>query len=188
MRGLMQDFPLLVHRVLDHAARWHGTTPILSRSVEGPLHRTDYATVNRRARALASACERVLGLSKGSVIASMAWNTWRHLEIWYGVMGMGGIVHTLNPRLFTDQLGYIVNHAEDQWIFTDLTFVPLLEKLQDQCPKVKSFVILTDEAHMPQTTLRNPVCYETLLAQGDEGYTWPELDENTACSIAANQR
>ena len=96
MRGLMQEFPLLVHRVLDHAARWHGTRPILSRSVEGPLHRTDYATVSRRARALASACEKQLGLSMGSVIATMAWNTWRHLEIWYGVMGMGGIVHTLN--------------------------------------------------------------------------------------------
>ena len=183
MRGLMQDFPLLVHRVLDHAARWHGTRPILSRSVEGPLHRTDYATVNRRSRALASACEKQLGLSMGSVIATMAWNTWRHLEIWYGVMGMGGIVHTLNPRLFTDQLGYIVNHAEDQWIFTDLTFVPLLEKLQEQIPNVKGFVILTDEAHMPETTLRNPVCYETLIASGDEDYVWPEFDENTACGM-----
>ena len=183
MLGLMQEFPLLVHRVIDHAARWHGTQTILSRSVEGPLHRTDYATVNRRARALASACERHLGLSMGSVIATMAWNSWRHLEIWYGVMGMGGIVHTLNPRLFTDQLSYIVNHAEDQWIFTDLTFVPLLEKLQEQCPKVKGFVILTDEAHMPQTTLRNTVCYETLIAQGDETYAWPEFDENTACGM-----
>ena len=183
MRGLMQDFPLLVHRVLDHAARWHGSRPILSRSVEGPLHRTDYASVSRRARALASACESKLGLSMGSVIATMAWNTWRHLEIWYGVMGMGGIVHTLNPRLFTDQLGYIVNHAEDQWIFTDLTFVPLLEKLQEQIPNVKGFVILTDEAHMPETTLRNPICYETLVASGNETYSWPEFDENTACGM-----
>jgi fatty-acyl-CoA synthase len=183
MRGLMQEFPLLVHRVIDHAARWHGRRPILSRSVEGPLHRTDYATVNRRARALASACESRLGLSMGSVIATMAWNTWRHLEIWYGVMGMGGIVHTLNPRLFTDQLGYIVNHAEDQWIFTDLTFVPLLEKLQEQIPNVKGFVILTDEDQMPETTLRNPICYEALVASGDEAYSWPEFDENTACGM-----
>jgi fatty-acyl-CoA synthase len=183
MRGLMQEFPLLVHRVIDHAARWHGRRPILSRSVEGPLHRTDYATVNRRARALASACESRLGLSMGSVIATMAWNTWRHLEIWYGVMGMGGIVHTLNPRLFTDQLGYIVNHAEDQWIFTDLTFVPLLEKLQEQIPNVKGFVILTDEDQMPETTLRNPICYEALVASGDEAYSWQEFDENTACGM-----
>jgi acyl-CoA synthetase (AMP-forming)/AMP-acid ligase II len=184
MRGLMQDFPLLVHRVLDHAARWHGATPILSRSVEGPLHRTDYATLSRRARALASACERKLGLKTGSVIATMAWNSWRHLEIWYGVMGLGAIVHTLNPRLFTDQLAYIINHAEDQWIFIDLSFVPLFEKLQDGLPHVKGFIIMTDAAHMPApTSLRNPVCYEDLIREGDEDFRWPEFDENTACGL-----
>jgi fatty-acyl-CoA synthase len=184
MRGLMQDFPLLVHQVLDHAARWHGQTTILSRSVEGPLHRTDYATLNRRARALASAAERRLGLRLGSVIATMAWNSWRHLEIWYGLMGLGAIVHTLNPRLFTEQLSYIINHADDQWIFTDLTFVPLLEALQEKLPRVKGFIIMTDEAHMPKaTTLKNPVCYETLLAEGDPGFAWPSFDENTACGL-----
>ena len=179
----MQDFPLLVHRVLDHAARWHGTRSILSRSVEGPLHRTDYANVNRRARALASACERRLGLGMGSIVATMAWNTWRHIEIWYGVMGRGGIVHTLNPRLFKEQLTYIVNHAEDRWLFADLTFVPLLEELQNEMPSIEGFIILTDEAHMPQTTLRNPICYETLIAEGDADYAWPEFDENTACGL-----
>ena len=184
MRGLMQDFPLLVHSVLDHAARWHGQTPILSRSVEGPLHRTDYATLSRRARALASACERRLGLGVGAVIATMAWNTWRHLEIWYGVMGLGAIVHTLNPRLFTEQLTYIIKHAEDQWIFTDLSFVPLFEAMQDKLPRIKGFIILTDAAHMPaSTTLKNPLCYEDLIAEGDEGFTWPALDENTACGM-----
>ncbi len=184
MRGLMQDFPLLVHRVLDHAARWHGATSILSRSIEGPLHRTDYATLSRRARALASACERKLGLKMGSVIATMAWNSWRHLEIWYGVMGLGAIVHTLNPRLFTEQLAYIINHAEDQWIFTDLTFVPLFEKLQDSLPHVKGFIIMTDAAHMPaSTSLRNPVCYEDLISEGSEDFRWPEFDENTACGL-----
>jgi acyl-CoA synthetase (AMP-forming)/AMP-acid ligase II len=184
MRGLMQDFPLLVHRVLDHAARWHGATSILSRSVEGPLHRTDYATLSRRARALASACERKFGLKTGSVIATMAWNSWRHLEIWYGVMGLGGIVHTLNPRLFTEQLAYIINHAEDQWIFIDLTFIPLFEKLQDSLPHVKGFIIMTDAAHMPASTcLRNPICYEELIREGDEEFRWPEFDENTACGL-----
>jgi fatty-acyl-CoA synthase len=184
MRGLMQDFPLLVHRVLDHAARWHGATSILSRSIEGPLHRTDYATLSRRARALASACEKKLGLKMGSVIATMAWNSWRHLEIWYGVMGLGAIVHTLNPRLFTEQLAYIINHAEDQWIFIDLTFVPLFEKLQDSLPHVKGFIIMTDAQHMPaSTSLRNPVCYEDLIREGDEDFRWPEFDENTACGL-----
>ena len=184
MLGLMQEFPLLVHRVLDHAARWHGSTSILSRSVEGPLHRTDYASLSRRARALASACEKRLGLRKGAVIATMAWNTWRHLEIWYGVMGMGAIVHTLNPRLFTEQLHYIINHAEDQWIFIDLSFVPLFEALQERLPQVKGFVIMTDAAHMPPaTTLRTPICYEELIAEGDPAFAWPELDENTACGL-----
>ena len=120
----------------------------------------------------------------GSIIATMAWNTWRHLEIWYGVMGLGAIVHTLNPRLFTDQLTYIINHAGDQWIFTDLSFVPLFEKLQDSLPHIKGFIIITDAAHMPAaTTLQNPICYEELIADGDAAFTWPEFDENTACGM-----
>ncbi len=183
MLGLMQDFPLLVHRVLDHAARWHGDTEIVSRAVEGPIHRTNYRELNARSRALADAVQKRLGVKPGTIIATMAWNTWRHMEIWYGVMGVGAIVHTLNPRLFADQLAYIVNHAEDQWIFTDLTFVPLFEKLQDRLPKVRGFVVMTDRAHMPETTLRNPVCYEELIAEGDAGFEWPDFDENTACGM-----
>jgi acyl-CoA synthetase (AMP-forming)/AMP-acid ligase II len=183
MLGLMQDFPLLVHRVLDHAARWHGVTEIVSRSVEGPIHRTTYAEIDRRSRALASAVEKRLGVSMGSIVGTMAWNTWRHMEIWYAVMGVGGIVHTLNPRLFADQLVYIANHAEDRWIFTDLTFVPLFEKLQDKLPKVKGFIVMTDGAHMPATTLRNPLCYEELIGGGDETFQWPAFDENTACGM-----
>ncbi|MBI3674929.1 MAG: long-chain-fatty-acid--CoA ligase [Rhizobiales bacterium] len=184
MLGLMQEFPLLVTRLLDHAARWHGDTEIVSRSVEGPIHRTSYAEIDRRSRALASAVSNRLGIGMGSIAATMAWNTWRHLEIWYGVMGLGGIVHTLNPRLVADQLVYIVNHAEDGWVFTDLSFVPLFEKLQDRLPKVKGFVVITDRQHMPaETSLRNPVCYEELIASGDPGFAWPEFDENTACGM-----
>jgi acyl-CoA synthetase (AMP-forming)/AMP-acid ligase II len=184
MLGLMQDFPLLVHRVLDHAARWHGETEIVSRSVEGPIHRTTYSEINGRARALASVAARRLGVGQGTIVATMAWNTWRHLEIWYGIMGLGAVVHTLNPRLFADQLDYIINHAGDQWIFVDLSFVGLFEKLQDRLPRVKGFVVMTDAAHMPAaTTLRNPVCYEELLAQGDAGFAWPQFDENTACGL-----
>ena len=149
MLGLMQEFPLLVHRVLDHAARWHGTTEIVSRSVEGPIHCTTYAQLDRRARSLASAAQQRLRVKLGTVVGTMAWNTWRHLEIWYAIMGAGAIVHTLNPRLFADQLEYIVNHAEDEWIFIDLSFVSLFEKLQDRLPDVKGFVIMTDADHMP---------------------------------------
>jgi fatty-acyl-CoA synthase len=180
----MQEFPLLVHTVLDHAARWHGQAEIVSRSVEGPIHRTNYRELNARSRAIASAVRSKLGIGLGTVTGTMAWNTWRHLEIWYGVMGAGGIVHTLNPRLFVDQLDYIINHAGDQWIFTDLTFVPLFEKLQAKLPDVKGFVVMTDREHMPSaTSLRNPVCYEDLLAEGDPGFTWPAFDENTACGL-----
>ncbi len=184
MKGLMQDWPLLVHRVLDHAARWHGEQEIVSRSVEGPIHRQTYRDLDRRSRALASAAKKHLKAKKGSVIATMAWNGYRHMEIWYGLMGLGAVVHTLNPRLFAEQLIYIINHAEDQWIFTDLTFVPIFEKLQDKLPMVKGFVVMTDRAHMPaETKLRNVICYEEFLGQGDEGFEWPKLDENTACGL-----
>ncbi len=183
MLGLMQDYPLLVHRVLDHAARWHAETEVVTRSVEGPIHRITYAQLDARARALASAVQSRLGIKPGSIAGTMAWNTWRHMEIWYAVMGLGAVVHTLNPRLFADQLDYIVNHAEDAWIFTDLTFVPLFEKLQERLPKVKGFIVMTDLAHMPATTLRNPICYEDLIAEGDATFAWPDFDENTACGL-----
>jgi fatty-acyl-CoA synthase len=183
MLGLMQDFPLQVHRVLDHAARWHGATEIVSRSTEGPIHRTTYAEVDKRSRALASAARKKLGVEHGTIVATMAWNTWRHLEIWYAIMGLGGIVHTLNPRLFADKLIYIANHAEDEWVFIDLTFVPIFEKLQDKLPKVKGFVIMTDRAHMPAMQLRNPICYEELIAEGDPSFAWPQFDEHTACGM-----
>ncbi len=184
MKALMQDWPLLVHRVLDHAARWHGTTEIVSRSAEGPIHRCTYADLDRRSRALSSAVQARLGLKLGSIVGTMAWNTWRHLEIWYGVMGFGGVVHTLNPRLFSDQLIYIVNHAEDRWIFIDLTFVALFEKLQEALPQVEGFIIMTGRAHMPaETSLRNVICYEELIADGDPAFQWPDLDENSACGM-----
>jgi fatty-acyl-CoA synthase len=184
MMGLMQDWPLLVHRALDHAARWNGETEIVSRSVEGPIHRTTYAALDRRARKLASAVQKRLGVRLGTIAGTLAWNTWRHMELWYAVMGLGGIVHTLNPRLFADQLVYIVNHAGDEWMFTDLTFVPVLEKLQDKLPSVKGFIVMTDAAHMPASiSLRNPLCFEDLLAEGDDTFAWPEFDENRACGM-----
>jgi acyl-CoA synthetase (AMP-forming)/AMP-acid ligase II len=183
MLGLMQDWPLLLSKVLTFAARWHGEAQIVSRTIEGPIHRTNYAELYRRTCRLAHAMRDKLGVEKGGIVATMAWNSYRHMEIWYALMGQGAIVHTLNPRLFADQLAYIINHAEDQWIFVDLTFVPILEKLQDKLPKVKGFVIMTDAAHMPQTSLRNVLCYEELLAEDAEEFDWPEFDENTACGL-----
>jgi 3-(methylthio)propionyl---CoA ligase len=184
MKGLMQDWPLLVHRVLDHAARWHPEREVVSRSVEGPIHRLTYFELDKRARALASSAKRNLVLGEGSVVATLAWNTWRHMETWYGLMSLGVVVHTLNPRLFADQLVYIVNHAEDEWIFTDLTFLPLLEKIAPRLTRIKGYVIMTDRQHMPQeTSLTNLISYEELIGDGDTGFAWPELDENTACGM-----
>ena len=184
MRGLMQDWPLLVHTILDHARTWHGTREIVSRTVEGPIHRITYVDLDRRARQLASAAAKRLGIELGDVVGTMAWNGYRHMECWFGLMGLGAVVHTLNPRLFADQLTYIVNHGEDGWIFTDLTFVPLFEKLGSALPKVKGYVIMTDRDHMPAaTSLANVVCYEDLLAEGDAHFTWPTFDENTACGM-----
>ena len=182
MLGLMQDWRLTVPTILDHVCTYHGTREIISRTIEGPIHRCTYEEFGKRACKLASAMEN-LGIGKGDIIATMAWNGYRHMEIWYGIMGIGSVVHTLNPRLFAEQLIYIINHAEDKYIFLDLTFVPLLEAFQDKLPSVKGFIIMTDEAHMPETNLANVLCYETLLEQGDEDFSWPELDENTACGL-----
>ena len=184
MRGLMQDWPLLVHKILDHAATYFGDREIITRAVEadGGIRRTTYADVHRRARMLASAFKS-LGIRLGDRVATLAWNTERHLEAWYGITGAGGVYHTLNPRLFPEQIIYIANHAEDRIIMTDLTFVPLLEKIQDQLKSVHGFVILTDRAHMPETTLRNVICYEEFVASGDSAYEWMAFDENTACGL-----
>jgi fatty-acyl-CoA synthase len=184
MLGLMQDWPLLVHTILDHASRWHGDREIVSRRVEGDISRTSYRELDRRARALASAAQGRLGLRLGDVVCTMSWNGYRHLETWYGIMGLGCVVHTLNPRLFADQLEYVINHGEGKWIFLDSTFIPILEGVQDRLSKVKGFVIMTDGGAMPaSTTLKNVVNYEALVDEGDRAFAWPSFDENTACGM-----
>ncbi|MEQ1950808.1 fatty-acid--CoA ligase [Mesorhizobium sp. CN2-181] len=182
MLGLMQQWPLLCHKILDYAAAQHGEREIVSRSVEGPIVRTNYVELRRRALRVAQRLERD-GYGLGDRIATLAWNTARHLEVWYGAMGVGAIYHTLNPRLFPDQIVWIMNHAEDRLLFVDLTFLPLVEK---HCPGVKSakkVVVLTDQAHMPQTTLPNAVAYEEWLAEADGDFAWKSFDENTAAGM-----
>src|SRR3954462_9092036 len=178
MQGLMQDWSLLVHRVIDHAAAQHGQRAVISRSVEGPIHRTDYAEIRQRALKVAKRLTQD-GIGVGDRVATLAWNTWRHLEAWYGITGIGAVYHTVNPRLFEDQIVYIVNHAEDRLVFLDLTFVPLIEKLQARLPSIGRYVVLTDAAHMPQTSLKNAVAYEEWLSETDDDFTWAALDENT---------
>jgi fatty-acyl-CoA synthase len=182
MLGLMQDWPLLCHRVIDHAAIQHGAREIVSRSVEGPLHRTTYAQARLRSLKVAQRLARE-GIKLGDRVATLAWNNWRHFEAWYGITGLGAVYHTINPRLFPDQIAYIVNHAEDQLLFVDLTFVPLVEKLQAQFPTIRRYVVLTDAAHMPQTSLRNAVAYEDWIAEADGDFRWVEFDENTAAGM-----
>jgi acyl-CoA synthetase (AMP-forming)/AMP-acid ligase II len=182
MLGLMQDWPLLVHRIIDHAAVQHGDRSVLSRSIEGPMHRTTYAEVRRRALRVAKRLDRD-GIRPGERVATLAWNTWRHLESWYGITGVGAVYHTVNPRLFEDQIVYIMNHAGDRAIMLDLTFVPLMEKLQERLPTVERYIVYTDAAHMPATSLRNAVAYEEWLADVDEDFAWATIDENTAAGM-----
>jgi fatty-acyl-CoA synthase len=182
MLGLMQDWPLTVDRILDHAKTWHGDTEIVSRSIEGPIVRTTYAAVHERAKRLSNALAK-LGIKPGDRVATLAWNTARHIEAWYAVMGMGAVCHTLNPRLFAEQLCYIINHAEDRIIFTDLSFVPTLIEYRDQMPSVKHFVVMTDEAHMKDCALPGALCFETLVAESSADCVWGGFDENTAAAL-----
>ena len=182
MRGLMQDWPLLCHRILDHAATMHAERPIVSRSIEGPIHQTTYSEARHRALKVSQRLERD-GVQRGDRVATLAWNTWRHFEAWYGIMGIGAIYHTINPRLFPDQIVWIVNHAEDRVVMTDLTFVPLLEKLAARLPTVERYIVLTDPAHMPETSLKNAVSYEAWIAESDGDFAWKTFDENTAAGM-----
>ena len=182
MFGQMQDSPLLVSQLIEHAAKLYPKQVIATKTVEGHWHEYTYTDAALRSRKLAQALLR-LGVKDGDVLGTMAWNTYRHYECWYGISGMGAILHTVNPRLFPEQLDYIINHAQDQYLFIDTTFVPLLEKLQEKLSHVKGYIIMTDEAHMPETSLVNALCYETLIDQEDGDYAWPILDERQATSI-----
>ena len=182
MLGLMQDWPLLVSKMLDHGALNHGEREMVTRSVEGPIRRYTLTELRLRSLRVAQALERD-GFKLGDRIATMAWNTDRHVEAWFGIMGIGAICHTLNPRLFADQLVYIVNHAEDRIIFVDLTFVPILQAVAAKLPTVEKYIIMTDAAHMPATTLPNAVAYEDWLQSTDGDFEWKSFDENTAAAL-----
>src|SRR5689334_18524968 len=147
MHGLMQNWPLTVDRILDHAKMWHSQREVVSRSVEGPIVRTTYGDIHTRAKRVSSAL-LAMGVKHGDRIATLAWNTARHLETWYGIMGIGAVCHTLNPRLFPEQLIYIINHAEDRIIFTDLTFAAVLAENRAKIPTVMKFVVMTDRDGM----------------------------------------
>src|SRR5690349_17894464 len=190
MRGRMMDMPLLVSSLIEHADRNHGDVEIVSRLVEGPpgndgaraVHRTTYSQAHLRAKRLARALGR-LGVKQGDRVGTLAWNGYRHFEVYYGVSGMGAVMHTINPRLFPDQLQFIVDHAEDKYVFFDLTFVALVEKLAAACRSVKGWVAMCDRGHMPQAKIPNLLCYEELIGREDGDYRWPQLDEQAAAGL-----
>ena len=187
MLGLMQDWPLTLSRIIDYAARQHGGREVVSRSVEGPIERTDYATIRTRALKVAQRLVRDR-IAPGDRVATLAWNTARHLEAWYGIAGAGAVYHTVNPRLFPDQIAWIMGHAGSRILMLDLTFVPMIQALADKLPQVERFIILTDAAHMPQTTLRNAVAYEDWIAEVDGDFAWARVDENAAAGDALFHR
>jgi len=182
MLGNMMAKPLLISDLIEHAERSNPKSEIVSRRCEGDIHRYTMHDAANRSRKLANALTK-LGAKSSDRIATLAWNNYRHFELYFGVSGIGSVLHTINPRLFPEQLVYIINHAEDRWIFVDLTFVPLLESIKDQIPNVEGFVIMTDEATMPTTSLDNVICYETLIQDESNQFEWPEFDENTAASL-----
>ncbi|AWM33073.1 long-chain fatty acid--CoA ligase [Hymenobacter nivis] len=179
----MMAEPLRVAGILEHAAKWHADTEIVSRLPEGGIHRYTYAAAHRRAKQLAKALLR-LGVAPGDRVGTLAWNTHRHFELYYGVAGIGAVCHTVNPRLFPEQLVYIINHAEDRLLFFDLTFLPLVERLAPICPKVEKWVLLAGPEHLPAHSSLPGLCsYEDLLSAERADYEWPMFDENTACSL-----
>lgn len=181
MQGLMQTWPLTVDKFFDHAKQWHGGREIVSRSVEGPVVRTTYAEAYQRSKRL-SAALLALGIKPGDRVGTLAWNTGRHLEAWYAIMGVGAVCHTLNPRLHPDQLCWIINHAEDRVIFVDLTFAPLLAAHIDKMPTVEKLIVMTDDANAVE--IPRGLVYERLIEEhsGDD-VVWGGFDENTAAGL-----
>lgn len=183
MFGIMMDKPLNIADILEYAATFNTDSQIVTRQVEGGIHRYSYGDALRRTKKLANAL-RNLDVHQGDRIATLAWNTYRHFELYYAISGMGAIIHTINPRLFAEQIIYIVNHAEDKYLFVDLTFVPLLEAIKDHIAVVKGIVVMTDAAHMPRSqVLPNLICYEDLIAPESDDFAWPEFDERTAAGL-----
>jgi len=183
MKSSMMAGELLISSLIVHADCYHGDTEIVSRRVEGDIHRYTYRDCHRRARRMANALAG-LGVRMGERVATLAWNGYRHMELYYAISGSGAVMHTVNPRLHPDQIAYIVNHAQDQFLFFDLNFLPLVKLLAGQCPNVRGFVAMASPADMPDASgIPNLLCYETLVDGASDGYRWPVFDEETACTL-----
>jgi acyl-CoA synthetase (AMP-forming)/AMP-acid ligase II len=182
MLGLMQNRPLLISSLVDYAATWHGGREIVSRDPEGAFHRSNYAELAVRAKRVANALD-ALGLARGDRVATLAWNGYRHLELYYGVTSSGRVLHTVNPRLFPDQIQYIMHHAEDAVVCFDPVFMSLIEELKPRLPLVRAWVALSEPKATPAITGLQPLSYEDLMAIASPDYEWPLFDENTASTL-----
>ena len=182
MDGLNMDIPLLVTAMIDHAAQWHTSTEVVSRTIDGAIRRSTYGQTQARAKQLANALLS-LGIRDGDVLGSLAWNTQEHFELFYGVSGMGAVLHTINPRLFQDQIVYIADHAQDKLIFCDAATLPIAEAIDARLPGVAGWIFMGSEAAMKGAQLRNAMHYETLLVAQSSDYHWPQFDERHASSI-----
>ncbi len=182
MHGLMMNTPLLISSLIRHASEHHADTEIVSRLTEGGIHRYTYADAHKRSRQLANALI-TLGIQPGDRIGTLAWNGFRHFETYFAVSGMGAVLHTINPRLFPEQIAYIVNHADDQYVFFDITFAALIDGIAPHCKHVKGWVAMTDRTHMPAMKTSAVLCFEELVAAASDRYEWPTFDENTASSL-----
>lgn len=181
--GQMMDQPLLISNIIEHAARYHGSKEIVSRRVEGDIHRYTYRDCYRRTRQMANALTG-LDVKMGDRVGTLAWNGYRHLELYYAISGSGAVLHTINPRLHPDQLAYMINHADDQYLFFDFTFLPLIEAIASKCNRVKGFVLMSNKDRMPENSpIPNLLCYEELINSHSEFYEWPQFDENAASSL-----
>ena len=182
MLGLMQNYPLNIQKLLEYSEACNSKGEIVSRRLEGDIHRYSYRDLGKRARSLASVLQK-LGVDAGDVIGTIAWNGYRHIELYFAVPGIQAMYHTINPRLSDEQLAFVINHAKDKFLFVEAGFVSRIEAIQDRLEQVRGYVILCEEGDMPSTNLNNAMCYEALLSTGDEDFEWDEFDENTACAI-----
>jgi acyl-CoA synthetase (AMP-forming)/AMP-acid ligase II len=180
--GLMMNTPLTINSIMDFAEKVHWDVEIVSVTSDIPLHRYTYRDAFKRVRKLANAL-REAGLQAGDRIGTLGWNDYRHFELYYGTTCAGQVCHTINPRLFPEQLDYIINHAENRIIFLDPAFVPILEELQEKLPSVERFIVLTDDQHMPDNTLRNAQTYESFIGQQPDTFNWPEIEEGAASGL-----
>ena len=183
MQGLMMDMPLLISGLIQYAADYHGEAEVVAREIEGDIHRYTYAEAHPRIKRMALALKR-FGIHPGDRVGTLAWNTHRHWEMFYAAPGMGYVLHTINPRLFPEQLVYIINHAEDRLLFIDRGTLPLVESIAPKLTTVEGYVIMCSRERMPETKLANVHCYENLLAaETDAGFAWPDFDEKSASTI-----